>query len=134
MAGKVNRNSHGGGLKGHRARDTKALLLVRFEHVGKAKALATDFTRVRLFSRVCAPVSLHIRATGETLPADFTDERLLTCVRLHVLIKILLHVEVFAAPLAHKLLVSYVNAHMRPQLVFILEPLIAVLTTEGLFS
>lgn len=54
----------------------------------------------------------------------------LTCVRLHVLIKILLHVEVFAAPLAHKLLVSYVNAHMRPQLVFILEPLIAVLNTE----
>lgn len=79
MACKVNRNSHGGGLKGHRARDPKALLLVRFEHVGKAKTLATDITRVRLFSCVCAPMTLHIRATGETLPADFTDEWLLTC-------------------------------------------------------
>lgn len=54
----------------------------------------------------------------------------LTCVCLHVLIEILFHVEVFATPLAHKLLVSYMNAHMRPQLVFVLEPLVAVLHTE----
>lgn len=54
----------------------------------------------------------------------------LTCVCLHVLVEILFHVEVFATPLAHKLLVSYMNAHVRPQLVFVLEPLVTVLHTH----
>lgn len=54
----------------------------------------------------------------------------LTCVRLHVLVEILFHVKVFATPLAHKLLMSYMDAHMRPQLVFVLEPLVAVLHTH----
>lgn len=46
---------------------------------------------------------------------------------LHVLIEVLLHVEVLAAPLAHELLVADVDAHVRPQLVLVLETLVAVL-------
>lgn len=46
---------------------------------------------------------------------------------LHVLIKVLLHVEVLATPLTHELLVANVDAHVGPQLVLVLEALIAVL-------
>lgn len=79
MACEVNWKCHGGRLKAHRACDPKALLFVGLEHVGKAKALPTDITRVRLFSCVCAAMTLHVGTTGETLAADFTDEWLLTC-------------------------------------------------------
>lgn len=134
MACEVYRKGHGGGLKAHWAGDPETLLSVCFEHVGKAETLAADFTWVWFFPGVCSPVPLHIGPTGEALPTDLTDERLLTCVCLHVLVEILLHVEVFATPLAHELLVSDVDAHVRAQLVFVLEPLVAVLTAEGFLS
>lgn len=78
MASEMNRDGHAGRLLGHGARDPEALLSVRLEHVGEAKALTAHFARVRLLSGVCAPVTLHVGSTGETLPTDFTDEWLLT--------------------------------------------------------
>lgn len=78
MASKVNGKCHAGRLKGHRAGDSETLLSVCLKHVGKAETLAADFTRVRLFPSVRAPVPLHIGPTGETLPTDLTDEWLLT--------------------------------------------------------
>lgn len=58
----------------------------------------------------------------------------LVSVRLHVLVEVLLHVEVLATPLAHELLVPNVDAHVGAELVLVLEPLIAVLTSEGFLS
>lgn len=105
-----------------------------FEHVGEAKALAAHLAGIGLLPGVGAPVTLHVGPAGEALPTNLTNERLLSCVCFHVLIKILFHVEVFATPLAHELLVSDVNAHMGAQLVLVLEPLVTVLTPEGLLS
>lgn len=78
VAREMNRDGHAGRLLGHGACDSEALLSVCLEHVGEAKALTAHFTRVRLLAGVCAPVTLHVGPTGETLPTDLTDERLLT--------------------------------------------------------
>lgn len=78
MASEMNRDGHAGRLLGHGACDSEALLSVRLEHVGEAKALTAHFARVRLLASVCTPVTLHVRPTGETLPTDLTDEWLLT--------------------------------------------------------
>lgn len=127
----------GGGLGGGRVRsqgvaDAETFLLVGFEHVGEAEALAADVAGVGLLARVGPAVPLHVGAAGEALPADLADVGLLACVRLHVLVEVLLHVEVLAAPLAHELLVPDVDAHVGAQLVLVLEALVAVLAFEWL--
>lgn len=61
-----------------RVPDRKALFAMSFQHVGEAEALAARLARVRLLAGVCAPVPLHVGATGEALPADLAYVRLLT--------------------------------------------------------
>lgn len=61
-----------------RVPDLKAFLAMSFQHVGEAETLATGLARVRLLAGVCAPVSLHVGATGEALAADFAYVRLFT--------------------------------------------------------
>lgn len=73
----------GGGLGGCRVRsqgvaDSETFLLVGFEHVGEAEALAADVAGVRLLACVGPAMPLHVGAAGEALPADLTDVRLLT--------------------------------------------------------
>lgn len=75
----AHRHGRAAGLRDHGAGDPEALLLVRFEHVGEAEALAAHVAGVRLLPRVGAPVALHVGPAGEALPADLTDERLLSC-------------------------------------------------------
>lgn len=60
--------------------DTEAFLLVGFQHVGEAEALATDVAGVGLLSCVGPAVPLHVGAAGEALPADLADVGLLTWV------------------------------------------------------
>lgn len=124
----------GSGRHGDGAGDAETLLLVRLEHVGEAEPLAAHVAGVRLLPRVSSAVPLHVGAAGEAFPTDFTDKGLLSSVCFHVLIKVLFHVEVLATPLAHELLVPDVDAHVGTQLVLVLEPLVAVLASEGFLS
>lgn len=73
------RHRGAGGLQDHGAGDPEALLLVRFEHVGEAEALAAHLARVRLLASVGAAVALHVGPAGEALPTNLTNERLLSC-------------------------------------------------------
>lgn len=57
--------------------DAETFLLVCFEHVGEAEALAADVTGVRLLARVGPAMPLHVGAAGEALPADLADVGLL---------------------------------------------------------
>lgn len=76
------RSRAGGGLGGGRVRsqgvaDAETFLLVGFEHVGEAEALAANVARVRFLPGVGPAVPLHVGAAGEALPADLTDVGLL---------------------------------------------------------
>ena len=76
------RGRAGGGLRGGRVRsqgvaDAETFLLVGFEHVGEAEALATDVAGVRLLARVGPAMPLHVGTAGEALPADLADVGLL---------------------------------------------------------
>lgn len=79
------RGRAGSGLGGGRVRsqgvaDAETFLLVGFEHVGEAEALAADVAGVGLLARVGPAVPLHVGAAGEALPADLADVGLLACV------------------------------------------------------
>lgn len=79
------RGRAGGGLGGSRVRsqgvaDAETFLLVGFEHVGEAEALAADVAGVGLLARVGPAVPLHVGAAGEALPTDLADVGLLACV------------------------------------------------------
>lgn len=72
----------GSRLRGSRVRsqgvaDAETFLLVGFEHVGEAEALAADVTGVRLLACVGPAMPLHVGAAGEALPTDLADVGLL---------------------------------------------------------
>lgn len=69
---------YSGGVQQWRVPDLGTLVSVSFQHVGEAETLATRITGVRLLSRVCAPVPLHIGSTREALPTDLTYIRFLS--------------------------------------------------------
>lgn len=58
--------------------DAEAFLLVGFQHVGEAEALATNVTGVWLLACVGPAMPLHVGAAGEALATDLTDVGLLT--------------------------------------------------------
>lgn len=68
----------GGCVRSQGVADTETFLLVGFEHVGEAEALAADVAGVRLLARVGPAMPLHVGPAGEALPADLTDVGLLT--------------------------------------------------------
>lgn len=59
--------------------DPEALLLMGLEHVGEAKALATNVAGVGLLAGVRSAVALHVWSAGEALPTDLAYVWLLSC-------------------------------------------------------
>lgn len=67
----------GGCVRSQGVADAETFLLVGFEHVGEAEALAADVAGVRLLARVGPAMTLHVGAAGEALPANLADVGLL---------------------------------------------------------